>query len=305
MALRATPVAGALGAEISGVDLRNLDDDTFEQVRAALHHYEVIFFPGAALTPDEHMALARRFGSLSVFPMSKLLGVTEPKFQVITDGPDSPPEADDWHTDVTWTECPPKYALLHAEVIPERGGDTLWASMTAAHDALSPTMQRILAGLEVEHDNEAFIAGMQRKLGVNEQTEALARRLREAYPPVRHPLVRTHPDTGRRALFLGGQFMRRIVGLTDAESRALLDLLARHIEDARFQCRWRWQPGDLAIWDERSTNHRSAGDHFPQHRSIRRIEVDGDRPYFDPDAPVRDPAASVLTSSFASSRSGE
>jgi taurine dioxygenase len=276
------PVSGSLGAEIQGVDLRDMDDATFDLVRSALHEHEVIFFREAGLEPDEQLALARRFGSLSVFPMSKLLGVTEPKCQVIADGPDSKPEADDWHTDVTWTATPPKYALLVAEVVPERGGDTLWASMTAAHDALSPTMQQLLAGLEVVHDNESFIGGMQRKLGVDERTEDLARRLREAYPPVVHPLVRTHPDTGRRVLFLGGRFMRRIVGMTDAESEALLDLLCRHVEDARFHCRWRWTPGDLAIWDERSTNHRSAADHFPQRRTIRRVEVDGDRPFFDP-----------------------
>ena len=282
MGIDITPVSGSLGVEVHGVDLRDLDDATLEQVREALHEHEVIFFRGAGLEPDEQLALGRRFGSLSVFPMSKLLGVTEPKLQVIVDGPDSPPTADDWHTDVTWTACPPKYALLQADVVPERGGDTLWASMTTAYQALSPTMQKLVAGLDVWHDNESFIGGMQLKLGVNDQTEDLARRLREAYPPVRHPLVRTHPDTGRRALFLGGGFMRRVDGMTDDESAMLLGLLRRHIEDARFHCRWRWHPGDLAIWDERSTNHRSAADHFPQHRSIRRVEVDGDAPYFDP-----------------------
>jgi taurine dioxygenase len=148
-------------------------------------------------------------------------------------------------------------------------------------------MQRMIAGLEVVHDNESFIAGMQRKLGVNDATQDLARRLREAYPPVLQPLVRTHPHTGRRVLFLAGGFMRRINGLAEDESRTLLDFLSRHMNDARFHCRWRWTPGDLAIWDERSTNHRSAGDHFPQIRSIRRAEVGGDRPYFDPEAARR------------------
>jgi len=285
MAIEIAPVAGALGAEVTGVDLRQLDDTTVSAVRDALHAYEVIFFREIGLTPDEHMALARSLGTVSIFPGARVRGVTEPSFAVITDGPDSPPEADDWHTDVTWIECPPKYALLQAEVVPERGGDTLWASTTQAHDALSPRMQQMISGLDVVHDNESFIGGMQRKLGRNDATEEFARRLRHDYPPVVHPLVRTHPDTGRRALYLGGGFMRRIDGLTDAESRALLDLLVHHINDARFHCRWRWHRGDLAIWDERSTNHRSAGDHFPQHRCIRRIEVDGDRPFFDPDRP--------------------
>jgi taurine dioxygenase len=168
--------------------------------------------------------------------------------------------------------------------VPERGGDTLWASMTTAYDSLSPTMQRLVAGLEVVHDNESFIDGLLRKAPA-EGAAVLAERLRSAYPPVTHPLVRTHPDTGRRVLFLGGQFMRRIVGMSEAESRTLLEFLVRHVEDPRFHCRWRWQPGDVAIWDERSTNHRNAADYFPQARCVRRIEVAGDQPFFDPDVP--------------------
>jgi taurine dioxygenase len=286
MAIDVRPVGGSLGAEVRGVDLRTVDDLGFEQVRDLLHEHEVLFFPGAGLSEDEHMALGRRFGSVGIFPVARLFGATEPKFQVIVDGPNSPPTADQWHTDVTWTAEPPNYALLHAEIVPERGGDTLWCSMTAAHDGLSPTMQAMITGLEVVHDNSAFIDAARVKMksaGGGAEVDDLMDRLRTEYPPVVHPLVRTHPDTGRRALFLGGDFMRRIVGLHPDESRAILDLLARHIDDARYQVRWRWTPGDLAIWDERSTNHRSAGDHFPQARSIRRIEITGSRPYLDPD----------------------
>jgi taurine dioxygenase len=287
MTLDLIPVSGALGAEIRGVDPRTADDATLAEIVDTLHEYEVVFFPEVDLSEDEHLAFARRLGTCSPFPLSKLRGATEPTFQVITDGPDSRPEADDWHTDVTWTAQPPKYALLHAEVVPERGGDTLWASATTAYDALSPAMQEFVSGLHVVHDGESFIAGMYRKIGHNETSDAFAAALREQYPPVVHPLVRTHPDTGRRALVLGGRFMRRVEELTPTESRALLGYFEQHIADARFHCRWRWSPGDLAIWDERSTCHRSAADHWPQDRSIRRIEVDGDRPYFDPDAVPR------------------
>jgi taurine dioxygenase len=286
MEIDVRPVGGSLGAEVRGVDLRTVDDLGFEQVRDLLHEHEVLFFPGAGLSEDEHMALGRRFGTVGIFPVARLFGATEPKFQVIVDGPNSAPTADQWHTDVTWTAEPPNYALLHAEIVPERGGDTLWCSMTAAYEGLSPTMQAMITGLEVVHDNSAFIDAARVKMksaGGGDEVDDLMDRLRTEYPPVVHPLVRTHPDTGRRALFLGGDFMRRIVGLHPDESRAILDLLARHIDDARYQVRWRWTPGDLAIWDERSTNHRSAGDHFPQARSIRRIEITGSRPYFDPD----------------------
>ncbi len=273
------PVAGALGAELHGVDVRSLDVQAVAAIKDLLHHYEVIFFPGVDLTADEQLELARRFGELNIFPVARLRGVTEPSCTVITDGPDSPPEADDWHTDVTWIAEPPNYALLSAQVIPRRGGDTLWASMTAAYDALSPVMRGMIDDLEVVHDNGEFITAMLRKMPAGPQAQSLADALRDAFPPVIHPLVRTHPDTGRQALFLGGGFMRCIKGMREQESDNLLGFLRRHIDNAALQCRWRWSPGDLAMWDERSTNHRSAADHFPQERSIRRVEVSGDRPY--------------------------
>lgn len=281
--MQVTPVSGALGVEIHDVDLRLMTTAELEGVRDTLHRHEVVFFRGADLTTDEQLAVAGVFGEVSIFPTSQLVGATEPTVQEIADGPSDEPQADYWHTDVTWTADPPTYAILQADVVPERGGDTLWASMTAAHDALSPAMRELLAGLSVVHDCESFIAGMRKKLE-GPEADALAESLRDRHPPVVHPLVRTHPETGRRALFLGGRFMRRIDGMTDAESAPILGMLASHIQDPRFHCRWRWSPGDVAIWDERSTNHRSAADHWPQARSMRRVEVAGTRPYFDPDA---------------------
>jgi taurine dioxygenase len=274
------PVAGALGAELGSIDLRTLTSEQLEDVRRVLHEYEVIFVRGANLSEEEHLALAGKLGTPNVFPISRLLGETTPSFQRISDGPDSPSEADSWHTDVTWVSEPPKYALLCAEVMPDRGGDTMWASMTAAYSDLSPSMRAFLAGLTVEHDNTCFIEGMLRKAGSGEAVRTLADALRHAYPPVAHPLVRTHPDTGRNALFLGGAFMRGIEGMSKDESDAILGFLGRHIDQPRFHCRWHWTPGDLAIWDERSTNHRSVGERLAGPRTIRRIEVEGDRPVF-------------------------
>jgi taurine dioxygenase len=273
------PVAGALGAELHGVDVRALDAGSVAAIKDLLHHYEVLFFPGADLTDEEQLRLARLFGEVNIFPIARLRGVTEPTCTVITDGPESPPEADDWHTDVTWIPEPPNYALLQAQIVPRRGGDTLWASMTAAYEALSPVMRGVIDDLEVVHDNEELVQAMLRKMPDGPPAQSLADGLRAAFPPVTHPLVRTHPDTGRQALFLGGGFMRRIDGMREPESDAILGLLRRHIDNAALQCRWRWTAGDLAIWDERSTNHRSAADHFPQERSIRRVEVSGERPY--------------------------
>jgi taurine dioxygenase len=199
-------VAGALGGELSGVDLTSMDDADVGDLRALIHEHEVVLLGEVWLTEEQHLALGRALGTPSIFPISRLLGGTEPSFQRNSDGPESPSEADSWHTDVTWVAEPPKYALLCAEIMPDRGGDTIWASMTAAYDALSPTMQRIVSDLRVVHDNEVSVAALRRKTSGHPGAQELAERLRSAYPPVVHPLVRTHPDTGRPALFLGGQF---------------------------------------------------------------------------------------------------
>ena len=276
--MRVTPVSGSLGAELSGVDLVNLDDDAKKMLREAIVEHEVVFIRGAFLDEEQHFALGRVLGEPNIWPLFALMGVTEPTMAVIEDGPDSPPEADYWHTDVTYVAEPPDFALLQANIVPERGGDTLWASMTAAFEALSEPMKDFCRGLTVRHSCDGFIAGMERKNPGSSAENDIGRRFRDAYPPVDHPLIRIHPESGREVLFLGGTFMQRVNELTEHESAALLDLLGRHIDDARFHCRWRWQPGDLAIWDERSTNHRSAADHFPQHRQIRRCDVGSARP---------------------------
>jgi taurine dioxygenase len=284
------PITGALGAEIRGVDLRDPGLD-FDAIHRTLLEYEVIFFRGVDLTEEEHLELGHRFGTPSIFPIARLMGMTEPTMTVIEDGPDSPNQADEWHTDVTWTAEPPAYALLHMEVLPERGGDTLWCSATRAYDLFSPAMKDFLTGLTVTHDNEGFIARMIEKIG--DPDHELVHGLRADYPPVVHPLIRTHPETGKRALVWSRNFIRRIHELSAAENRAVLAMLADHVNDPRLHCRWRWAQGDLAIWDERSTLHRAAGDHWPHRRVIRRLEIDGDRPYFDPDrvpAPAATPA---------------
>jgi taurine dioxygenase len=239
----------------------------------------VIFFREVNLSEAEQFALGERFGTPSIFPVARLMGATEPTMTVIEDGPDSDNAADAWHTDVTWTATPPKYALLHMEVVPDRGGDTLWCSATRAYETLSPTMQEFLCGLTVVHDNEGFIESVALKAG--DAADSLIEGLRRDYGPVEHPLIRTHPETGRRALFYAARFIRRIKDLTQAESDAILGFLAAHISEPSLHCRWRWSEGDLAIWDERSTLHRAVADHFPQRRIIRRLEIDGDRPYFE------------------------
>ncbi len=275
------PAAGALGAEIRGVDLRD-DDLDFAAIYRAFLDYEVIFFRGVHLNEQEHLALGERFGAPSIFPVAKVMGATEPTMTVIKDGPSSPNSADRWHTDVTWIATPPKAALLHMEVCPERGGDTIWLSATRAYAVLSLPMQRFLCELSVVHSNKGFVERMLEK--TSERIGDLVSAIRRDYPPVTHPLVRTHPETAKRSLLYARNFISHIENLQPDESDAVLAFLARHIENPALQCRWHWQPGDLAIWDERSTLHRAAADHWPQQRVVRRLEIDGDRPYFDPEA---------------------
>ncbi|MCP4436738.1 MAG: taurine dioxygenase [Actinomycetia bacterium] len=272
-----TPVAGALGAVIEGVDPRDPGDD-FPAVYNALLEHEVIFFHGASLDEREHLEFGARFGTPSIFPVARIMGATEPTMTVIEDGPDSPNAADAWHTDVTWTAEPPKAALLQMETAPERGGDTLWCSTTAAYEALSPSMQEFVCGLTATHDNEGFIASVEKKAG--DAAREIVEEIRRDYPPVVHPLVRTHPETGKRALLYAQSFLVRINELTESESDALIEFLGHHVNEPRLHCRWHWAEGDLAVWDERSTLHRAVGDHFPHVRVVRRLEIDGDAPFF-------------------------
>lgn len=271
------PLGGALGAEIVGVDIRDPSDREIDAIYATLLEHEVVFFRDTKVDDEQHLAFAGRFGTPSVFPLSSVMGETKPSFQTIRDGPDSEPATDYWHTDVTWTASPPRAAFLRATLVPDRGGDTMWASMTAAYAALSQSVRTFFDGLRVRHDNESFIRGMIQKLG-EDAGRPLAEKLRAAYPPVEHPLIRTHPETGRKAILFGGGFMREVVGLTRSESDAILAFLGRHIDQPIFHARWRWGVGDLAIWDERATVHRGLSDHFPREREVRRCVIDGDRP---------------------------
>jgi taurine dioxygenase len=271
------PVTGAIGAVVDGVDLHDpLDDETAQALRDAINEHSVLFFHGQDLSEDEQLAFASTFGPVGQYPLAKMLGGTAMS-SIIEDTADSPPDADGWHTDVTWVSEPPAYAVLNAKVIPDHGGDTMWASLFAAYDSLSPVMQDLCCQLTVRHHSgDDFHERVSRNMG-----EEMAERIMAAFPPVEHPLVRTHPVTGRRALFVSGRFMDQIVGMHREESDALLAYLQTVVENPNVCVRWRWTEGDVAVWDEASTNHRALSDHYPAHRVMRRCTVDGTRPYFE------------------------
>lgn len=275
--VRVSPLTPAIGAVVEGVDLRRMDAETFERVHTALLDRQVLFFRDQHLTDEEHVAVASAWGEPMVFPVAQLLGGKNVLGRIVDDE-SSPPDADGWHTDVSWWPEPPKVAVLCAIQIPESGGDTMWSSLYTAYDSLSEPMKRICESLEVfHHPGERFIEANARVMG-----EEAARIVTEQCRGTVMPLVRTHDETGRQALYLSGGFMDHVVGMHRPESDALLGFLMSGLDDPNRSVRWRWREGDVAIWDERSTVHRALSDHYPRRREMRRCTVQGPKPELVP-----------------------
>jgi taurine dioxygenase len=257
------PLSPALGAVVEGVDLGQAIDETqAADLRDALTRHLVLFIRSQDVTEAQQLALASVFGppvSASVDPGQDL------QFVTLEDGPDSPPQSDRWHTDLPFVPEPPDVAVLSMRSPAPVGGDTLWASLYAAYDALSPVLRELVNGLELDLDLGTSADAIGRLYGDEYQREVLAR-----FEPVRQPLVRIHPVTDRPALYLCGAFMRGVAGMHPDESAMLLELLQSRLDDPNLQCRWRWTQYDVAVWDERCTNHRGLSGHFPTHRLVRR-----------------------------------
>ena len=259
-------LSGVIGAEIRGVDLHQpLDEATVAAIRSELLRNRVIFFPGAHLTPAEHVAFASNFGPLNPGSIDPRPTANPSMFVNLEDTPDSPPKADRWHTDVPFVPEPPDFAFLNMRVTPPVGGDTLWLSLYAVYDALSPELRRMIEPLQLDLGLGASAATIKELVGEEYYNEVVV-----PFTSVHHPLVRVHPETGRRAVYLCGSFMNGLVGLHPDESAMLLDVLQSRLDDPNVQVRWKWKQYDLAIWDERCTNHRAMSDHYPAHRLIRR-----------------------------------
>jgi len=268
------PLSPTIGAVITGVSLAEpLDAELFTQLNRALLEWKVIFFRDQAITGDQHTAFAANWGPLETHPFIRVaVDQPEERPQVVRfeKGPKLGGFENVWHSDVTWRETPSLGSVLRAIEVPETGGDTLWADMGAAYDGLSSTMKERIDGLVAEHDwITTFGMGMDKETRDN---------LRKDFPAVQHPVVRTHPETGRKTLYVNRAFTQHIVGLDEAESRALLDFLYIQASFPEYQCRFKWQPGDVAFWDNRSTQHYAVSDYYPQRRVMERITVIGDRP---------------------------
>ena len=273
-----TPLGPYIGAEISGLDLtRPLNDNQFEQLYHAQLRHQVVFLRGQDITPQQQRDLARRFGDLHIHPVYPHVKEVE-EIIVLDTHNDNPPDNDNWHTDGTFIDTPPAGAILAAKQLPEVGGDTLWTSGIAAWETLSAPLKALLGGLRAEHDFRKSFPEWKYRNTQEEHRRWLA--AVEKNPPVLHPVVRTHPVTGKQALFVNNGFTTRIVDLAEKESEALLGFLLEHAVKPEFQVRWRWREGDLAIWDNRVTQHYANADYMPQRRIMHRATILGDRPFY-------------------------
>ena len=271
------PIAGAIGAEIHGIDLADSpSDEQFDTVRRAFLDHQVIFFRDQALDPDSHKDLGRRFGELNIHGYYKSLPGHPEILPVLKE-----PEATEniggvWHSDVTYLPEPALGSILYALEVPPAGGDTMFASQYHAYEALSDGMKEMLEGLRAIHSSDLF-TNKARRDAVNATRTTKLAEIDETVESS-HPVVRTHPETGRKCLFVNGAFTRRIDGWTVEESRPLLDYLYRQAARPEFTCRFRWRQGSIAFWDNRCTQHYALNDYQGYRRTMHRVTLEGDRP---------------------------
>ncbi|WP_084418393.1 TauD/TfdA dioxygenase family protein [Henriciella litoralis] len=268
----ARPLTPRIGAELHGIDLsQSLDGAAVDEIRSALLTYKVIFFRDQSITRSQHIDFASKFGDLEIHPAT-------PKDQEdrevlrIAHNAQNKGQENFWHSDVTWRPEPSLGSILRAIDLPEVGGDTLFSDMVAAYEGLSEKMQDFCCGLTAVHDIARVFA---RRLGKD------PKELHDKFPPQEHPVIRTHPETGERLIYVNTAFTSHIKGLSKTESDWLLQHLYAQASLPEFQCRFRWAPGSIAFWDNRACQHYAASDYYPAVRVMERVTIAGDRPYFD------------------------
>lgn len=280
------PIAGALGAEIGGVDLGTLDDETFGEIEAAWLEHLVVFFRNQAITPEEQIAFAKRFGEIHQHPFMKHMDEYPEILEIIKEESDTKAFGEVWHTDQMFNPKPAKATILYAKETPDAGGDTLFANMYLAYEALSEPMKALLDGIRTWNVGDRKKLYQSDKMGItrdgryagNEKMTAKLRDPGDLQTEAAHPLVRTHPETGRKALYISNH-TQTFAGFHPAETRPILDFLRTHAVEPEFTCRFRWEVGSLAIWDNRCTQHRALNDYPGKRRRMHRITIAGDAPF--------------------------
>ena len=278
--LEVTPLSGTIGAELSGVDIaRDLSEEQVAEIRSALLEHHVVFFRDQRLTPARHVAFGQRFGEVYAIPFVKGLPEQPEVIEIVKEASEVKAYnfGGRWHTDMSFEERPALGSVLYALETPPYGGDTVFANMEAAYEGLSDGMRRLLDGMTAMHSarrsygssgrfSQTKVKGM--AIDANEEGDA----------EVEHPVVRTHPETGRKGLFVNSVYTIRFKGMTEAESAPLLDFLNDHCHRPEYTCRFRWAPGSVAFWDNRCTQHLALNDYDGFRRRMQRITLRGDRP---------------------------
>ena len=267
--IQVTPLSATIGVEIGGVQLANLDDATFQEIRRAWLEYKVTFFRDQDMDDEEQLAFAARFGELEVHPF---LPENAEHDRIIRFEKDEQTAGFEnlWHSDVSWREIPSMGSVLRAIEVPPYGGDTLFSDMTAAYDGLPGEVKERLDDAVAVHD-------FTHSFGLALSPEELKERQKQ-FPPARHPVVRTHPETDRKILYVNAIFTSHIEGMEREESDRLLDYLYRQAMVPEYQCRFHWAPGSVAFWDNRAVQHYAANDYWPERRVMERVTVIGERP---------------------------
>ena len=271
------PLTPTIGAEVTGANLSNPSDAEFDALLDAFTQHSVLFFRDQPrLTPEQQVSFCRRLGPLHTHPAAPTLTGHPEVFVIHAHAASKVANGNGWHTDVSCDEEPPLATMLQLHTLPASGGDTLFASMYAAFETLSAPLQRWLLHLRAHHESEHVYRGRYADRGVDD--------VDRTYPSAIHPVVRTHPESGRLALYVNPSFTTRIEGLSVAESEAVLGLLYAHQQRAEFQVRFHWSENAIALWDNRCTQHFALWDYFPEERKGHRVTIKGERPYLDPDA---------------------
>lgn len=277
MSIQITPIKPAIGATITGVDLNHLSADDNEAIKDALLKHQVLIFKEQNLTSQSQVALARTFGKLHIHPVFPT--VPDVKEVIVLDSHQTDLRDNElWHTDVTFSKTPPLGCVLRAVKIPPVGGDTLWASLTAAFEALDDETKDFLRGKTATHDIR--LSFPKERFGQSQADDEKLQKAIENNPPLSHPVVRTHPETGKEGLFISEGFTSQIDGLDEQTSRELLDKLFAHSIKDEFVIRHQWSEGDVVIWDNRATQHKALFDYGDAHRIMHRATVVGDEPFY-------------------------
>lgn len=265
-----TRYGATIGGEISGISLADdLADDVIAEIRQALLDYKVIFFRDQPLTSAQHVAFAKRFGELEIHPF--IPGNDDhPELVRFEKSADVAGYENGWHSDVSWRECPSMGAVLHAIKVPKTGGDTLFSDMYAAYEGLPDKVRERIDEMVAVHD---YFQAFGHQLDPETQKD-----MREQFPMVEHPVVRTHPETGRKLLYVNHFFVSHLVGGDEQENVELMNLLCRQAATMEYQCRFRWTPDSVVFWDNRAVQHYAASDYWPDVRIMERASIIGDRP---------------------------